>query len=151
MQDIFCANTMHCNLSNSNELTHSRERSVSNVRESVRFKDPQLWQMLPLTTRNSASLCQFKIKIPGFMVGLIHLVQYSFVSIMCLYGRFSNKSSGFANDECQGLIGRWFKLCNSSNLKKYAVKRAMSIFRPWMFIAWNYCSSQSNKDRLCKT
>ena len=62
MQDIFCENTIHYNLRNNNEFTQPRVRSVSYGTESVRFKGPQLWQMLPPTIRNSESLCPVKNK-----------------------------------------------------------------------------------------
>ena len=63
MQEIFCANTIYYNLRNNNDFFQPRVRSVNNGTESVRFKGPQLWQMLPPTIRNSQSLCQFKTKI----------------------------------------------------------------------------------------
>ena len=63
MQEIFCDNTTYHNLRNNNEFFQLRVRSVNNGTESVRFKGPQLWQMLPRTIRNSQSLCQFKTKI----------------------------------------------------------------------------------------
>ena len=63
MQEIFCDNTTYYNLRNGNEFFQPRVRSVNNGTESVRFKGPQLWQMLPQTIRNSQSLCQFKTKI----------------------------------------------------------------------------------------
>ena len=63
MQEIFCDNTTYYNLRNSNDFFQPRVRSVNNGTESVRFKGPQLWQMLPPTIRNSQSLCQFKTKI----------------------------------------------------------------------------------------
>ena len=61
--EIFCDNTTYYNLRNNNEFFQPRVRSVNNGTESVRFKGPQLWQMLPPTIRNSQSLCQFKTKI----------------------------------------------------------------------------------------
>ena len=66
MQEIFCDNTTHYNLRNNNEFFQPRVRSVNNGTESVRFKGPQLWQMLPPTIRNSQSLCQFKTKIQSW-------------------------------------------------------------------------------------
>ena len=63
MQEIFCANTTYYNLRNHNDFFQPRVRSVNNGTESVRFKGPQLWQMLPPTIQNSQSLCQFKTKI----------------------------------------------------------------------------------------
>ena len=63
MEEIFCDNTTYYNLRNNNEFFQSRVRSVNNGTESVRFKGPRLWQMLPPTIRNSQSLCQFKTKI----------------------------------------------------------------------------------------
>ena len=63
MQDIFCDNATYWNLSNNNEFFQPRMRSVKNGTESVRFKGPQSWQMLPPTMRNSQSLCQFKTKV----------------------------------------------------------------------------------------
>ena len=63
MQEIFCDNTPYYNLRNSNEFFQPRVRSVNNGTERVRFKGPQLWQMLPPTIRNSQFLCQFKTKI----------------------------------------------------------------------------------------
>ena len=63
MQEIFCDNTTYYTLSNGNELFQPRVRSVNDGTESVRFKGPQLWKMLPPTIRNSQSLCQFKTKI----------------------------------------------------------------------------------------
>ena len=63
MQEIFCENESHYNLRNNNEFVQPRVRSVGNGTESVRFKGPQLWQMLPQTIRNSGSLAQFKANI----------------------------------------------------------------------------------------
>ena len=63
MQEIFCDNTTYYNLRNNNDFFQPRVRSVNNGTESVRFKGPQLWQMLPPTIRNSESICQFKTKI----------------------------------------------------------------------------------------
>ena len=61
MQEIFCDNSTYYNLRNNNEFF--QPRSVNNGTESVRFKGPQLWQMLPSTIRNSQSICQFITKI----------------------------------------------------------------------------------------
>ena len=47
MQEIFCESESHYNLRNNNEFVQTRVRSVGNGTESVRFKGPQLWQMLP--------------------------------------------------------------------------------------------------------
>ena len=66
MQEIFCENATHYNLRNNNEFVQPRVKSVNNGTESVRFKGPQLWQMLPPTIRNSNSLCQFKTKIKNW-------------------------------------------------------------------------------------
>ena len=66
MQEIFCENESHYNLRNNNEFVQPRVRSVGNGIESVRFKGPQLWQMLPQTIRNSGSLAQFKAKIKNW-------------------------------------------------------------------------------------
>ena len=63
MQEIFCENESHYNLRNNNEFIQPRVRSVNNGTESVRFKGPQLWQMLPQPIRKSESLSQFKAKI----------------------------------------------------------------------------------------
>ena len=62
MQEIFCENESHYNLRSNNEFVQPWVRSVGNGTESVRFKGPQLWQMLPQTIRNSGSLAQFKAK-----------------------------------------------------------------------------------------
>ena len=66
MQEIFCENESHYNLRNNNEFVQPRVRSVGNGTESVRFKGPQLWQMLPQTIRNSGSLAQFKANIKNW-------------------------------------------------------------------------------------
>ena len=66
MREIFRENTTRYNLRSNNEFTQPRVRSVSNGTESVRFKGPQLWQTLPLTIRNSETLCQFKNKIKNW-------------------------------------------------------------------------------------
>ena len=66
MQEIFCENESHYNLRNNNEFVQPRVRSVGNGTESVRFKDPQLWQMLPQTIRSSGSLAQFKANIKNW-------------------------------------------------------------------------------------
>ena len=63
MQETFCDNTTYYNLRNNSEFFQPRVRSVNDGTESVRFKGPQLWQMLPPTIQNSQSLCQFKTKI----------------------------------------------------------------------------------------
>ena len=63
MQEIFCDNTTYYDLCNNDEFFQPRVRSVNNGTESVRFKGPQLWQMLSPTIRNSQSLCQFKTKM----------------------------------------------------------------------------------------
>ena len=63
MQEIFCENESHYNLRNNVEFVQPRVRSVGNGTESIRFKGPQLWQMLPQTIRNSGSLAQFKANI----------------------------------------------------------------------------------------
>ena len=63
MQEIFYQNESHYNLRNNDEFVQPRVRSVGNGTESVRFKGPQLWQMLPQTIRNSESLAQFKANI----------------------------------------------------------------------------------------
>ena len=63
MQEISCDNATYYNLCNNKEFLQTRMRSVNNGTESVRFKGPQLWQMLPPMIRNSQSLCQFKTKI----------------------------------------------------------------------------------------
>ena len=47
MQEIFCENQSHYNLRNNVEFVQPRVRSVGNGTESIRFKGPQLWQMLP--------------------------------------------------------------------------------------------------------
>ena len=69
MQEIFCENATHYNLRNNSEFVQPRVKSVSNGTESVRFKGPQLWQMLPTTIRNSYSLGQFKTKIKNWYGG----------------------------------------------------------------------------------
>ena len=63
MQEIFRENKTHHNLQNSNEFAQPRVRSVSNGTEGVRFKGPQLWQMLPSTVRNLETLCLFNKEI----------------------------------------------------------------------------------------
>ena len=63
MQEIFRENKTYYNLLNDNEFFQPRVRSVNNRTESVRFKGPQLLQMLPPTVQNSQSLCQFNKKI----------------------------------------------------------------------------------------
>ena len=72
IQEIFCDNTTYYNLRNNNEFFQPRVRSVNNGTESVRFKGPQLWQMLPPTIRNSQSLCQFKRKIQRWNGEIVH-------------------------------------------------------------------------------
>ena len=49
MQEILFESATHYNLRNNNEFVQPRVKSVSNGTESVRFKGPQLWQMLPTT------------------------------------------------------------------------------------------------------
>ena len=49
MQEICFENESHYNLRNNNEFFQPRVRSVGNSTESVRFKGPQLWQILPQT------------------------------------------------------------------------------------------------------
>ena len=71
-QEIFCENATHYNLRNNNEFVQPRVKSVNNGTESVRFKGPQLWQMLPPTIRNSNSLCQFKTKIKNWYGETVH-------------------------------------------------------------------------------
>ena len=66
MQEIFRENTTHYNLRNNNEFTQPRVRSVSNGKESVRFKGPQLWQTLPPTIRNSETLRRFEKEIKNW-------------------------------------------------------------------------------------
>ena len=66
MQEIFCENESHYNLRNNVEFVQPRVRSVGNGTESIRFKGPQLWQMLPQTIRNSGSLAQFKANIKNW-------------------------------------------------------------------------------------
>ena len=66
MREIFHENTTRYNLQNNNQFTQPRVRSVWNGTESVRFKGPQLWQMLPPTIWNSETLCQFKNKIKNW-------------------------------------------------------------------------------------
>ena len=63
MQEIFFENESHYNLHNNNEFVQIRVRSVSNGPESVRFKGPQLWQILPQTIGNCGSLDLFKANI----------------------------------------------------------------------------------------
>lgn len=63
MQEIFYENVSRYNLRNNNEFIQPRVRSVNSGTESIRFKGPQLWQMLPPTIRNSESISQFKVKI----------------------------------------------------------------------------------------
>ena len=63
MQESFFENESHYNLRNNIEFVQPRVRSVGNGTESVRFKGPQLWQMLPQTIRNSGSLAQLKANI----------------------------------------------------------------------------------------
>ena len=63
MQEIFLENESHYNLRSNNDFVQPRVRSVGNGTESVRFKGPQLWQILPQTIRNSESLAQFKANI----------------------------------------------------------------------------------------
>ena len=66
MEEIFRENAAHYNLRNNNEFAQPRMKSVGNGTESIQFKGPQLWQMLPPTIRNSESLCQFKTKIKNW-------------------------------------------------------------------------------------
>ena len=49
MKEIFCENECNYSLRNNVEFVQSRVRSVGNGTECVRFKGPQLWQMLPQT------------------------------------------------------------------------------------------------------
>ena len=60
MQEIFFENESHYDMRNNNEFVQPWVRSVGNGTESVRFKGPQLWQMLPQAIRNFESLAQFK-------------------------------------------------------------------------------------------
>ena len=69
MQEIFCENESHYNLRNNVEFVQPRVRSVGNGTESIRFKGPQLWQMLPQTIRNSGFLAQFKANIKNWKGG----------------------------------------------------------------------------------
>ena len=63
LQETFFENKSHYNLRNNNEFVQPRVRSVGNGTERVRFKGPQLWQILPQRIRNSGSLAQFKANI----------------------------------------------------------------------------------------
>ena len=63
MQEISFENESHYNLRNNNEFVQPRVRSIGNGTESVRFKGPQLWQILLQTIQNSGSLIQFKAYI----------------------------------------------------------------------------------------
>ena len=63
IKELFCEIESHYNLRNNVEFVQPRVRSVGNGTESVRFKGPQLWQLLPQTIRNSGSLAQFKANI----------------------------------------------------------------------------------------
>ena len=49
MKEIFCENESHYNLRNNVEFVQPRVRSMGNGTESVRFKGPQLWRILPQT------------------------------------------------------------------------------------------------------
>ena len=71
-QEIFCENESHYNLRNNNEFVQPRVRSVGNGTDSVRFKGPQLWQMLLQTIRNSGSLAQFKANIKNWKGEIVH-------------------------------------------------------------------------------
>ena len=46
MQEIFFENESHYNLPNNNAFVQPRVRSMGNGTESVRFRGPQLWQIL---------------------------------------------------------------------------------------------------------
>ena len=72
MQEIFCENESHYNLRNNVEFVQRRVRSVGNGTESIRFKGPQLWQMLPQTIRNSGSLAQFNADIKIGREKIVH-------------------------------------------------------------------------------
>ena len=71
MEGTFCENAAHYHLHNNNEFAQPRVKSASNGTESIQFKGPRLWQMLPPIIRNSESLCQFKTKIKMFATGKI--------------------------------------------------------------------------------
>ena len=51
MQEIFCENTSYYNMRSNNEIFQPRVISENNGTESVPFKGPQLWQILPPTRR----------------------------------------------------------------------------------------------------
>ena len=66
MHEIFFENESHYNLRNNNEFVQPRVRSMGNGTESVRFRGPQLWQMLPQPIQKSGSLAQFKANIKNW-------------------------------------------------------------------------------------
>ena len=85
---FFCLhdNTTHYHLRDNNEFFQPRVRSINHGAERVRFKGPQLWQMLPPAIRNSQSLCQFKV-MPR-LYSELGLFKYIFLDIDFMLYKF---------------------------------------------------------------
>ena len=91
MQEIFFENESHYDLGNNNEFVQPIVRLVGNGTESVRFKGPQLWQILPQTIRNSESLAQFKANIKHWREKIVHASCVTFLfRIWALYNVFTD-------------------------------------------------------------
>ena len=63
MKDIFTDSTNPYNLRNNATLRASNVKSVVCGTETISFRGPQVWSMLPEDIKNSQSLAEFKIKI----------------------------------------------------------------------------------------
>ena len=66
MNDIFSVRSNHYNLRNFRELNTNRKSTVLYGTESISFRAPQLWQILPRDIKDSASLNMFKSKVKSW-------------------------------------------------------------------------------------
>ena len=66
MKDIFTEELNPCNLRNKATLKASKPKTVYNGTETLSFRGPQTWTLVPENIKQSRSLAEFKIKIKSW-------------------------------------------------------------------------------------
>ena len=66
MKDIFPDRKLPYNLRNVNTIKTTNVHTVFNGTETIAFRGPKTWELVPEDIRNSASLTEFKSKIKNW-------------------------------------------------------------------------------------
>ena len=63
MKEVFPVRIIQYNLRNTNPFRSANVRPVYNGTESISFRGPKTWALVPGEIKNASSLSEFKVKI----------------------------------------------------------------------------------------